>query len=80
MKALMPAVLLRMARIDPLMPDAKLDPPDRQRRQAGRPGRSERRAVIGADHLRQTIFPKSTLEHGLGFSVGVLPVADTLIR
>jgi hypothetical protein len=39
MEALVPAVLLKMAGINALVPDAELDPPDRQRREAGRPGR-----------------------------------------
>ena len=60
MKALVPAVLLRVAGIDPLMADAKLGPPHRQHREPCRPGRGERRAVIGTDHLRQAILTKST--------------------
>ena len=67
MEAFVPAVLLRMAGIDPLVPDAELDPPGRQRRQPGRPGRGEGRAVVGADHVGQAIFPKSPLEQRLGF-------------
>ena len=67
MEALVPAVLLRMARVDPFMLDAQLDPPGRQCRQPGDAGRRERRAVVGADHLGQAIVPKSTLEQRFGF-------------
>src|ERR1700716_3412743 len=72
-KALVSAVLLRMARIDPFMLDAELDPPHRQRRQAGGPGRGERRAVVGADHLRQAILTKRPLKWR--FTLGTLRAA-----
>ena len=80
MEAFVPAVLLRMAGIDPLVADAQLDPPGRQRRQSRDAGRGERRAVVGADRRRQAMFPESPLEQRLGFVCRVLAVAETLIR
>src|SRR5438876_649650 len=62
MKALMSAVLLRMARIDPFMPDAELDPPHRQRRQAGGPGRGKRRTVVRSDHFRQAVLAERPIK------------------
>src|SRR6185312_3278930 len=62
MEALVPTVLLRLTGVDPFMPDAQLDPPGRQHRQPGRPGRGERRAVVGTDHLRQAIVAESPLK------------------
>src|SRR4029079_9613682 len=70
MKALVPAILLRMARINPLMADAKLGPPHRQCRQSGLPCRGERRTVVGTDHVWKAICAKSTLKHSLSLSVG----------
>src|ERR1700756_4314690 len=72
-KTLVPAVLLRMARIDPLVPDAELDPPHRQRRQTSGPGRSKRRAVVGADHLRQAVLAERPLKRR--FALGTLRAA-----
>ncbi len=72
-KALVSAVLLRMARIDPFMPDAELDPPHRQRRQAGGPGRGKRRTVVRADHLRQAVLAERPLKRR--FALGILRAA-----
>src|SRR5262249_46897412 len=47
-------VLLRLARRDPLGRDAKLQPPDRQPRQAAGPDARKRRAVVAADRARQS--------------------------
>src|SRR3984957_3382526 len=68
-ETLVPAVLLRMARIDPFVPDAELDPPRRQRRQAGGSGRGKWRAVVGADHLRQAVLAERALKRR--FTLGV---------
>src|SRR5882757_3049429 len=72
-KALVPAVLLRMTRIDPFMSDAELDPPHRQRRQAGGPGRGEWRTVVRADHLRQAVLAERPLKRRL--ALGILRAA-----
>src|SRR5271157_4707534 len=40
-----------------------------KRRQSGNAGRGEGRAVVGADRLRQAVFPKSPFEQRLGFVV-----------
>src|SRR6266446_2346108 len=60
MHALVPAVVLRARGPDVARLDAKLEPPDRQRRQAARPGRAERSAVVGANGRRP-----SHLRHGM---------------
>ena len=73
MKPLVSAILLRMAGIDPFVPDAELDPPHRQRRQAGGPGRGEWRAVVGADHLRQLVLAERPLKRR--FTLGILRTA-----
>ena len=80
MKPFVPAILLGMARIDPLVTDAQVDLPGRQRRQSGNAGRGEGRAVVGADRLRQAVFPKSPFEQRLGFVVPGAGGAETLIR
>lgn len=59
MKALMAAILLRLARFDQLRPDAQANPPDRQARQAAQRRRRKRNAVIAAHHVGQAI----ALEH-----------------
>src|SRR6266404_1850607 len=65
MHALMPAVLLRLARINPLQPDAELDPVRRQPRQpASAVGERERAAVVGADGVRQAEFAESLVDRG----------------
>lgn len=63
MKAFMAAVLLRLAGLDALMPDAEADPPHGQPAQPGRRGRGERRAIIGADRQRQTMFAEGGFHH-----------------
>src|SRR5882672_8654957 len=72
-KTLVSAVLLRMTRIDPFMLDAELDPPHRQRRQAGGPGRGEWRTVVRADHLRQAVLAERPLKRRL--ALGILRTA-----
>src|SRR5258707_1681609 len=51
--ALMPAVLLRLGRLDPLRPDAELDPPQRQRRENSPPRPRKRGAVLRTDRSRE---------------------------
>ena len=58
-KALEHAVLLRLAGIDPLVMNAQLRPPRRQRRKPAHARRSEGRAVVRADDLGQAILVKS---------------------
>jgi len=53
--ALVASVLLRLAGVDALDPDAQLRPPHGQLRQAPRAGRCERLTVIRADGLRQPV-------------------------
>lgn len=69
MHALMAAVLLRVAGLDPLDLDAEPEPPDRELRQVEQGvGRSEGYAVVGPDRRRQAtellegpLFPGRTL-------------------
>src|SRR3981081_1974729 len=72
-KALVPAVLLRMTRIDPFMSDAELDPPHRQRRQAGGPGRGEWRTVVRPDDLPEAVLAERPLKWRL--ALGILRTA-----
>src|SRR6266567_2205655 len=65
MHTLVPAVLLRMPGLDALGHDAQLDPPHRQTRQPGQRPRSKRRAVVGADGLRQAVLAESRFKNGL---------------
>src|SRR5882672_4980173 len=58
MHALVAAVLLRRGRMDEVRLDAELDPPRRQSRQAAGAGRTERRAVVATDGVRQSLAAK----------------------
>ena len=66
MEALVPAVLLRLARIDPLQRNAELDEAHRQRRQPGDAGRGEGRAIVAAEAIRQAVLQEQPLEHRPG--------------
>src|SRR5580693_2953534 len=65
MHALMTAVLLRMARLDPFNAHTQSEPPDRELAQIeqGVSG-SERNTVIAADVGRQTALLEKPLKHG----------------
>ena len=65
MHALVGAVLLRTRGRDALMHDAELHPPHIQRRQAVNAGRGERRAIVGADGVRQTHLAEEGAEDRL---------------
>src|SRR5690242_18225672 len=60
--ALVPAVLLWCARLDPLELDPELQPLDRKAREPARAGRGERRSVVGADRLWQPVAVEQPLE------------------
>jgi hypothetical protein len=63
MHPLMAAVLLRMARTDPLDPNTEAQPPDRKFAQVEQGmGGSERDPVVAADVGRQTTFFKQPLK------------------
>src|SRR3990167_1676305 len=62
---LMAAVLLRLARINPLQPDPHLRPARRKPRQPAGAGRGEGRAVVGAYPRRQTVFAEQPIDHRL---------------
>ncbi len=66
MHPLVGAVLLRTCWRDALMHDAKLYPPDVQGRQAVNARRGERRAVVGADGVRQTDLAEQSAEDRFG--------------
>jgi hypothetical protein len=67
MHALMPAVLLRMARFYPLDLNAEPQPPDRELAEAEkRIGACERNPIISADHARQTELLERTVKHTEG--------------
>ena len=61
--ALVAAVLLRLAGIDPFGTHAELDPPLRKLRQPARAGRGERRPVVRADRKRQPELAERRVEH-----------------
>src|SRR3954470_9067140 len=62
---LMPAVLLGMARCNPLEADAEAEPPHRQLAEPVQRMRGgEGYAVVRADCFREPIFLKRALEHG----------------
>src|SRR6185312_5706251 len=64
--ALMPAVLLRLARVDALETDAELDPVHGKPRQAAGTGaRGEGRAVVAADGTRQAELAKGLVDDRL---------------
>ena len=58
-----PAVLLRLAGRNALRQHARLDHLDRQPREAARTARGERRPIIGAQPLRQSVFTERRIEH-----------------
>jgi hypothetical protein len=62
MHPLVPPILLRLARHDPLWPDAQLDPPHRQPRQPADARRRKRRAVVRTDRQRQAMLLERRLE------------------
>jgi hypothetical protein len=65
MHALVTAVLLRMARLDPLNADAEPQPPDRQLAQVKQSmSRSERNTVVAADVRGQAAFFKKPFKYG----------------
>jgi hypothetical protein len=64
--ALMTAILLGPSWRNPLVPDAKLDPPDTQLREAAEGRRGNGRAIIRANGLREPILVEQALEDGLG--------------
>src|SRR6266849_1973006 len=59
---LMAAVLLGLARLDALRPDAQLDPPDPEPAKPARTERGEGGAIIGADRARQAVLAKHPLQ------------------
>src|SRR5258708_2629678 len=73
MHPLVAAVLLRMAGLDTLVDDAKLEPLDRQAAQPGEPARSEGRPVVSANEAWQAVLTKQPIEDGPdGIAVGAL--------
>ncbi len=62
MHPLMLAILLRRRRLGPLVLDPQPPPPDAQAGQPPQPAARERRAVVRADHLRQTVLAKRQRE------------------
>src|SRR5262245_53591960 len=62
--ALVGAVLLRLARKDPLVLNPQPHPPHIQLRQSVDTRRRERDAIVGADRARQTILAKEPVEDG----------------
>src|SRR5690242_565740 len=65
MHAFVTPVLLRLARLDSLRRDAKLDPPDRKPREASDRARGERAAIVRAHAQRQTVLTKRRFERAL---------------
>ena len=63
MQPLKPAVLLRLARRNPLRHDAGLDHLHRQLRQPARAARGKRRAVVGTQRPGQAEFAEGRIEH-----------------
>src|SRR6516162_2294269 len=59
---LVPPILLRLARHDPLGPDAQFDPPHRQPRQSADARRGKGRTVIRTDRQRQAVLLERRLE------------------
>ena len=65
MKPLVAAVLLRLAHVDVLGPDAELDQPGAQLAQWPGAHRAERRSVVAAEVLGQAVGPEGPLEGAL---------------
>ena len=65
MHPLVPPVLLRMSRFDPLRHNPQLDPPHRQPRQTRQRRRCKRRPVVGPDRFRHSILAKGRFEDRL---------------
>ncbi len=63
MHPLVPPVLFRMARRDPLRHDPQLHPPHRQPRQPRNRSRRKRRPVVGSNRPRQPALPKRSFEN-----------------
>jgi hypothetical protein len=67
MHALMPAILLRVARLDALDVDTEPEPPDGEPRQIEQSvGASERHSVVGSDRLGQAELLEDAIENGEG--------------
>src|SRR6516162_3513781 len=82
---LVTAILLRLAGNDPLRPDAELEPPYRQPRQAARSGRGKRRTVVRTDRQRQPMLAERRLEDrphmlGVGARHGLTAQQVTAVR
>ena len=58
----MPAVLLRSSRLNALVADAELDPPDAELGETAERLRGERIAVVGTHSLRQAVLLEEALE------------------
>jgi hypothetical protein len=69
-----PAVLLRMSRIDQFRVNPQLDPPHAQLRQPSEGLGGERDAVVGPENLGQAVFLKESPKHRR-HSVVVVPVS-----
>ena len=65
MHALVSAVLLRLARFDPLVADAELQPPRGELTQPACTPGCERRSVVRSDRIRQPVLTKRRFEDGL---------------
>ena len=62
--AFVTSILLRLSGRNPLMANAKLDPPRAQQRQAKHALRCERMAVVGSNGIGQTVIAKDACENG----------------
>src|SRR5215831_3597098 len=58
MHSLVPAILLRFTRLDPLHSNAQSQPPDRELTQSTGSGGGERRPIVGPDHIGQAELAK----------------------
>src|SRR5258706_12888895 len=67
MHPLVTPVLGRFSRLNPLRLNSQLDPPFRELAEAAQGQRSERRSVVGADHVGQPGLPKDPLKPRLHF-------------
>src|SRR5260370_23925278 len=70
MHSFMASVLLRLAGLDSLRRNAELDPPHREPAQSSRSYRGERRAVVRANRVRQSLLSEHPLQ--LAAAVGVV--------